>query len=100
MALLEASNEIGIWEYKNRSEKAKFHHVTEELMECYGLVNSIDMIWHTYRALLAQAVEVSMQDSRKTGEVKPDDVVLSLVFKLYEKTNESRVSYEVTFLFS
>ena len=53
MALLEATNKFGIWEYKNGSEKAKFYHVTEELTECYRLVHSIDMIRHTYRALLA-----------------------------------------------
>ena len=44
MALLEAANEFGIWEYKNGSEKAKFHCVTEELTEHYGLVHSINVI--------------------------------------------------------
>ena len=97
MALLEAANEFGIWEYKNGSEKAKFRHVAEELTERYGLVHSVDAIRHAYRALLAQAVEVSLQDSRKTGEAKPDDVVLMLAFKLHEQTKESHISYEVIF---
>ena len=44
MALLEAANEFGIWEYKNGSKKAKFHHITKELMERYGLVHSINAI--------------------------------------------------------
>ena len=97
MALLEAANEFGIWEYKNRSEKAKFRHVAEELTECYGLVHSIDVIRRAYRARLAQAVDVSLQDARKTGEAKPDNVVLMLAFKLHEKTKESCVSFEVSF---
>ena len=97
MALLEAANEFGIWEYKNGSEKAKFRHVAEELTECYGLVCSVDVIRRAYRALLAQAIDVSLQDSRKTGEVKPDDVVLTLAFKLHEQTKESCISYEVSF---
>ena len=97
MALLEAANEFGIWEYKNGSEKAKFRRVTEELTERYGLVHSIDVIRRAYRALLAQAVDVSLQDSRKTGEAKPDDAVLMLAFKLHEQTKELRISYEVIF---
>ena len=97
MALWEAANEFGIWEYKNRSEKAKFCCVAEELMERYRLVCSIDVIQHAYRALLAQAVEVSLQDSRKMGEAKPDDAVLLLAFKLHEQTKELRISYEVIF---
>ena len=44
MALLEAVNEFGIWEYNNGSEKAKFHHITKELTECYRLVHSIDVV--------------------------------------------------------
>ena len=99
MALLEAANKFGIWEYKNRSEKAKFCHIAEELTECYRLVHSVDTIRCTYRALLAQAVDVSLQDSRKTGEVKPDNVVLSLAFKLHKQTKESCVSYEVGFFY-
>ena len=97
MALLEAANEFGIWEYKNGSEKAKFHRVAEELMERYGLVCSVNAIRHAYRALLAQAVEVSLSDARKMGEAKPDDAVLTLAFKLHEKTKESHVSFEVIF---
>ena len=100
MALLEAANEFGIWEYKNGSEKAKFRRVAKELMERYGLVRSVDAIRRTYRALLAQAVDVSLQDSRKTGEAKPDDTVLMLAFKLHKQTKESCISYEVIFLFS
>ena len=80
MALLEAANKFGIWEYKNGSEKAKFHRVAKELMERYGLVHSVNTIQCAYRALLAQAVEVSLSDARKTGEAKPDNVVLSLAF--------------------
>ena len=86
MALLEAANEFGIWEYKNGSEKAKFRCVAEDLMERYGLVRSVDAIRRAYRALLAQAVDVSLQDARKTGEAKPDDMVLMLAFKLHEQT--------------
>ena len=85
MALLEAANEFGIWEYKSGSEKAKFCHVTEELTERYGLVCSVDVIRHAYRALLAQAVDVSLQDARKTGKVKPEDTVLALAFKYMKK---------------
>ena len=97
MALLEAANEFGIWEYKNGSEKAKFRRVAEELMERYGLVHSVNVIRHAYRALLAQAVNVSLQDSRKTGEAKPDDAVLTLAFKLHEQTKELCISYVVIF---
>ena len=97
MALLEATNEFGIWEYKNRSEKAKFRHIAEELAECYRLVHSVDAIRCTYRALLAQAINVSLSDARKMGKVKPDDVVLSLAFKLHEQMKESHISYEVSF---
>ena len=97
MALLEAANKFDIWEYKNSSEKAKFHYVTKELTECYRLIHSVDVIRHAYRALLAQAVDVSLQDSRKTGKAKPDDAVLMLAFKLHEQTKESHVSYEVSF---
>ena len=97
MALLEATNEFVIWEYKSGLEKAKFCCITEELTERYGLVHSIDVIRHAYRALLAQAINVSLQDSRKTGEVKPDDAVLLLAFKLHKQTKESCISYEVIF---
>ena len=97
MALLEAANKFGIWEYKNGLEKAKFCHVTEELMECYRLVHSIDAIRCTYRALLAQAVDVSLQDSRKMGKVKPNNAVLSLVFRLHKQTKELCISFEVIF---
>ena len=99
MALLEAANEFGIWEYKNGSEKAKFRHVAEELTERYGLVHSVDAIRRAYRALLAQAVDVSLQDARKTGEAKPEDSVLALAFRLHEKTKESCVSFEVSFFY-
>ena len=97
MALLEAANKFGIWEFKKGSEKAKFCSVTEELMEHYGLVHSIDVIRHAYRALLAQAINVSLQDARKMGEVKPDDAVLMLAFKLHEQMKELHISYEVIF---
>ena len=100
MALLEAANKFGIWEYKNGLEKAKFHCIAEELMERYGLVHSVDAIRCTYRALLAQAIDVSLQDSRKMGKVKPDNMVLSLVFTLHKQTKESCTSFEVIFLFS
>ena len=99
MALLEAANEFGIWEYKNGSEKAKFRRVAEELTERYGLVRSVDAIRRAYRALLAQAVDVSLQDSRKTGEAKPEDTVMELAFKLHEKTKESRIAFEVSFFY-
>ena len=99
MALLEAVNEFGIWEYKSRLEKAKFRHVAEELMERYGLVHSVNAIQHTYMALLAQAVDVSLQDARKMGKVKPDNMVLMLAFKLHEQMKESHVSYEVSFFY-
>ena len=80
MALLEAANEFGIWEYKSGLEKAKFCHIAKELTECYGLIHSVDVIRHAYRALLAQAIDVSLSDTRKTGKAKPDDTVLSLAF--------------------
>ena len=99
MALLEAPNKFGIWEYKSGLEKAKFCCIAEELMERYGLVHSIDAIQHAYRALLAQAINVSLQDSRKMGEAKPDDVVLSLAFKLHKQTKESCISYKVSFFY-
>ena len=99
MTLLEAANEFGIWEYKNGSEKAKFRRVAKDLMERYGLVHSVDAIRHAYRALLAQALDVSLQDTRKMGEAKPEDSVLALAFQLHEKTKESRVSFEVSFFY-
>ena len=99
MALLEAANEFGIWEYKNGSEKAKFRCIAEELTECYGLVRSVNAIRRAYRALLAQAVDVSLQDARKTGKVKPEDTVLALAFKLHEKMKESHISFEVSFFY-
>ena len=68
-------------------------------MECYRLVCSIDAIRCTYRALLAQAVNVSLQDARKMGKVKPDDMVLTLAFKLHEKMKESHISFEVSFFY-
>ena len=99
MALLEAANEFGIWEYKSGSEKAKFRRVAEELMECYGLVRSVDAIRRAYRALLAQAIDVSLSDTRKMGKAKPDNTVLTLAFKLHEQMKESHVSYEVSFFY-
>ena len=66
----------------------------------YALVHSINTIQYAYRALLAQAIDVSLQHARKTGEVKPNNAVLMLMFKLHKKMNELHISYEVIFLFS